>query len=129
MFTLLAVSLFISHVFSLFLSSFFSFHISSPYVWLSLCLFTLSLVLPLLIPFLKNSLFIYFFQKKKDLLFHLFIPFCKSVFVPSPLLFRPFSCLFLFFQSCSFEQDKLTFSLGRKTTCLIPPRTYFLNFC
>ena len=43
--------------------------------------------------------------------------------------FAPFPVCFLFFQSCSFEQDNWLLSLGRKTTCLIPPRTYFLNFC
>ena len=46
-------------------------------------------------------------MKKK--FFHLFIPFCKCVFVLSPLLFRTF-----FFQSCSFEQDKLIFLLAEK---------------
>ena len=106
---------------------FFSFHISSPYVCLSLCLFTLSLVLPLLIPFFENSpLFFFFF--KKDLLFHLFIPFCKTVFVPSPLLFRPFSCLFLFFQSCSFEQDKLTFFSWQKNHLFNTSKNLFPEF-
>ena len=37
------------------------------------------------------------------------------------------SLFFLLFFSIVFEKDKLTF-FGRKTTCLIPPRTYLLNF-
>ena len=120
MFTLLAVSLLILHAFSLFFSSLFLF----PY-FLSLCLplamfiYSLSLVLPLFDSFFfwkfTFILFFFFFQKKKDLLFHFVHPFfCKTVFVPSPLLFRPFSCLFLFFQSCSFEQDQLTFVFWQK---------------
>ena len=57
---------------------------------------------------------IYFsFFVKKTLLFHLFISFCSTL-----LFFFFVSSLFLNFflnQSCSFEEDKLTFF--RKTTC------------
>ena len=61
----------------------FSFHVSSPSVCLSLCLFTLSLVLPLYIFLKKKKPFIYFLKKKTFLFrtfsclffFHLFIPF------------------------------------------------------
>ena len=128
MFTLLVVSLLIFHTFSLFLFFLFSLSMFPLLMFASRYVYLLSLSLVLLLFFFEKSpLFTFrFFQKK---ILHLFIPFCKTVFVLFPLLFRSFFLLF-FFQTSSFEQDKLTlFSFGRKTICLIPPRTYFLKFC
>ena len=139
MFTLLAVSLLILHAFSLF---FFLFLFSLSMCPLLRCasryvyLLSLSLVLPLLIPFFfENSLLFIFllFSKKKTSFFIFSLLFCKTVFVPSPLLFRPFSCLFLFFQSCSFEQDKLTFFFWQRnhlfnTSVPFFKKLFFLNF-
>ena len=77
---------------------------SSPYVCLSLCLFTLSLSLMLLL-FITSKKHLYWFFVKKNL----FI--CSSLLAKLFLFyllccFAPFS--HLFFQSCSFEQEKLT---------------------
>ena len=102
MFTLFVVTLLILHAFLLF--SFFSYHVSSPCGLLSLCLFTLSLS--------SDSSFFFQFFFKKNSFFHLIIAFCEAVFVLSPLLFRFFCCCS--FQSCSFEQDKLTPFFSRK---------------
>ena len=67
------------HAFSLFFSSFFLFPwFLSLGLPLAMFIYSLSLVLPLLIPFFLKIhfyLFFFFLQKKKDLLFHLFIPF------------------------------------------------------
>ena len=85
-----------STLFLFFSLPFFSFPISSPYVCLSLCLFTLSL---LCFPFCENSLlFLFFFQKKKNLLFHFFIPFFVKLFLFHLLCcFVPFPVCFCFF--------------------------------
>ena len=95
---------------------------ASRYVYL----LSLSLALPLLIPFfLKIHFYLFFF------FFSFFICsslFCKTVFVPSPLLFRPFSCLFLFFQSCSFEQDQLTFFFWQTYHLFHPSKNLFPEF-
>ena len=104
MFTLLAVSLLILHAFSLFFSSFFLFP-----CYLSFCLpltmfiysFSLSCFFCLFLQ--KNHLYLFFVQKI------LFI--CSSLLAKLFLFhllccFAPFS--HLFFQSCSFEQEKLT---------------------
>ena len=106
---------------------FFSFHISSPYVCLSLCLFTLSLVLPLLIPFFENSPLFFFFLKKTSF----FI--CSSLFVKLFLFhllccFAPFPVCFCFFQSCSFEQDKLTFFSWQKNHLFNTSKNLFPEF-
>ena len=109
MFTLLAVTLLILHAFSLFFSSFFLFP-----CFLSLCFLSLSLPLAMFIYslslswassdyyFLKNHLYL-FSKKKKSCFFICSSLFCKTVFVLSPLLFRPFSCLFLFFSIVFFR--------------------------
>ena len=133
MFTLLAVSLFISHVFFSFFVFLFSLSIfpllmfASRYVYL----LSLSLVLPLLILFffLKIHLYLFFFFQKKTSFF-----ICSSLFVKLFLFhllccFAPFPVCFCFFNRVLSNKINWLFSLGRKTTCLIPPRTYFLNFC
>ena len=77
--------------------------------------------------FEKSPLFI--FWKKKNLVFSFVRPFFVKLFLFYLLCcFAPFSFCFCFFQSCSFEQDKLTSFFWQKNTCLIPPRTYFLIF-
>ena len=83
---------------------------------LSLAMFvylSLSLVLPLFIPlFFWKITFIYLFVSKKFFSFvHPF--FCKTA---------------LFFKRVLSNKINWLFSFGRKITCLIPPRTYFLNF-
>ena len=60
---------------------------------------------------LYSFLFFSFFLKKKTSFFICSSLFCKTVFVLSPWLFRPFFCFFS--QSCDFEQNELTlFSFG-----------------
>ena len=105
------------HAFSLFFSSFFLFPcFLSLGLPLAMFIYSLSCASSVDSFFLKIHfyLFFFFFQKKKTSFFICSSFFCKTVFVPSPLLFRPFSCLFLFFQSCSFEQEKMTFFLAEK---------------
>ena len=94
---------------------------SSPYVCLSLCLFTLSLMLLLFIPSKKTPLLI--FCSKKNL----FI--CSSLLAKLFLFyllccFAPFS--HLFFQSCSFEQEKLTpFFFWQKNNLFKTSKNFF----
>ena len=109
--------------FSFFSLPFFSFHVS-----LSLCLplamiiysLSLSLMFLLFIPSKKSPLFNFLWKK----LFDLFIPSCKTVFVLSPLLSRTFF-LICFFQSCSFEQEKLTlFFFWQKNNLFNPSKNF-----
>ena len=87
---------------------------------------TLSLVLPLLIPFFENTLlFILFFFFQKIPSFSFVHPFFVRLF-----LFHLLCCVEpFFFNRVLSNKINWLFSFGRKTTCLIPPRTYFLNFC
>ena len=132
MFTLLAVSLVILHAFPLFFSLLFFLF---PY-FLSLCLplamfiYSVSCASSVDSFFFWKFTFIYFssFFKKRHPFSFVHPLFCKTVFVPSPLLFRPFSCLFLFFQSCSFEQGKLTFFFWRKNHLFNTSKNLFSEF-
>ena len=79
-------------MFPLFVSALVMFFYSLSYVSFSLCL----LCFFCLIVFLITFICFLFFLQKKTFFFHLFIAFCETVFVLSPLLFRLF---FLFVRS------------------------------
>ena len=109
----------------LFFLLFFSFHVTSPSVCLSLCLFTLSLFYASSVySFQKNHLHLFWFSFQFFSFVHPFLQncFCSISFVVSHLF------LICFFQSCSFEQEKLTFFSWQKKSYLISPRI-FLKFC
>ena len=119
MFTLLAVRLLILHAFSLFFLFFFSLSMfpllrfASRYVYL-LSLYCASSVDSF---FFENSLLFIFllFSKKKRPPFSFVHPFFVKLFLCHLLCcFAPFPVCFCFFQSCSFEQDKLTFFFWQK---------------
>ena len=90
-------------------------------------LFSLSLFLMLLLfnSFFNHICFSFFFLKKISF-FDLFTAFCETVFVLSPLLFRLFSCCS--FQSCSFEQDKLSPFLLAEKPLFNPSKNLFAQF-
>ena len=101
MFTLLVGTLLTHLAFSLF-SPFFSFHVSSPQVCLSLCLFTLSLLL-----FFFCWVF-FFFEKSHWFDFSLF--FQKKLFICSSL----FVSVFLFYLLCCFAPFFFNRALSNK---------------
>ena len=71
-------------------------------------------------------IFLLFKKLNKTPFFHLFIAFCETVFVLSPLLFRLFSICS--FQSCSFEQDKLTSFFLQNKHLFDPSKNFFAAF-
>ena len=77
--------------------------------------------------FFWNSLSFFFLKK---LPFSFVRPFFVKLFLFRLLrCFAPFPVCFCFFNRVLSSKINWLLSLGRKTTCLIPPRTYFLNFC
>ena len=124
----------------LFSSLFFCFLFSLT-MFLSLCLLKLSLfTLFLLFIFFSLSLskcffcsillqkspswiFSFFFEK---IFFHFFIPFCETVFVLLHCCSAFFSCCS--FQSCSFEQDKLTLLFCQKNHLFNTSKNLFAEF-
>ena len=101
---------------------------ASRYVYL-LCL--LCFLCWFLFFFFENSLlFIFLLFQKKGRPFSFVHPFFVKLFLFHLLCcFAPFPVCFCFFNRVLSNKINWLFSFGRKTTCLIPPRTYFLNFC
>ena len=99
---------------------------SSPYVCLSLCLFTLSLSYASSVYYFKKTPLLIFCKKKTCSFVHPFLQncFCSISFVVSHLFLICF-----FNRVLSNKRNWHLFSFGRKTICLKPPRTFFLKFC